>query len=317
MKVRIGTRGSRLALAQSRMVAAMLARHGHESELVVIKTAGDQDRDRPFAEVGAPGVFVREIETALVEERVDLAVHSYKDLPSKSPDRLVVAAVPERVDVADRILVRAAAAVPGRTPLPLVEGASVGSASARRRALLAYLRPDVRVELLRGNLPTRVRRVVAGDFDATLLAAAGLTRLDREAERDPGQKLDREGIHEARLDPAVFIPAPSQGAVAVQVRRDDPGALAAAREIDDTAAHRAVGAERALLVRVEGGCQVPFGAWCHALPGGGLVLKSFLERNGKMVFAEGEGSDPDELAAQVWAVLESGVGGGEKGAPRH
>ncbi len=308
MRIRIGTRGSRLALTQTRMVAAMLARHGHESEIVIIKTAGDSDHIRPFAQVGEPGVFVREIETALCEERVDLAVHSYKDVPSKSPERLVIAAVPERVDTADRLLVRAESAVPGLLPLPLRPNAKIGTASARRLSLLKHLRPDVTTELLRGNLPTRVRRVVAGDFDATLLASAGLTRLDREAEKDPEQRLDRTGIHEVRLDPEVFIPAPSQGAVAVQVRRDDAGALAAAAQIDDVPAHRAVRAERALLVRVEGGCQVPFGAWCQALPDGRLRMTAFLERGGTMFFGEATATDPEEVAATIWDGFERGGG---------
>ncbi len=307
MRLRIGTRGSRLALAQARMVARMLADHGCESELVVIKTAGDLDRGRAFAAVGAPGVFVREIETALLENRVDVAVHSFKDLPSQSPAPLMVAAVPERVDPADRLLARAAAAAPEWRPLPLRRGVLVGSASARRRALLYHLRPDLRVELLRGNLPTRVRRVAAGDFDATLLAAAGLIRLDRE--EDANDDLDRSGLFEVRLDPEQFIPAPSQGAVAVQVRRDDLAARDVASKLDDVAAHRAVRAERVLLARVQGGCDQPFGAWCRESADGRLRMTSFLERGGGLVFAEDEADDPEDLAGRVWDELQSGPGG--------
>lgn len=309
MKLRIGTRGSRLALAQARMVARMLERQGGESELVVIKTAGDLDRGRTFAQVGAPGVFVREIETALLENRVDIAVHSFKDLPSRSPDALVVAAVPERVDPADRLLARRAAAAPGREPLPLQDGVRVGSASARRRALLAHLRPDLRLELLRGNLPTRVSRIVAGDYDATLLAAAGLIRLDREAGSNPEDALDRSGLFEVRLEPEQFIPAPSQGAVAVQVRRDDVATRDIAGKLDDAAAHRAVRAERSLLARVQGGCDVPFGAWCRVVSDGRLRLTSFLERRGDLLFADDEADDPEELAGRVWDHFRSGPGG--------
>lgn len=302
MHVRIGTRGSRLALHQSRMVAAMLARGGNTSELTIIKTAGDRDRDSAFVNVGEPGIFVREIETALLEERVDLAVHSYKDLPSKSPERLVVAAVPERVDAADRILVRLESVDEAKGLVPVREGAVIGTASARRVALLRHFRPDVRTVLLRGNLPTRVRRVVAGDFDATLLAAAGLTRLDRE---EGGEPLDRTGIHETRLDPEQFVPAPSQGAVAVQVRRDDDAARGAAVALYDVAAHRAVRAERILLARVEGGCQVPFGGHARALPDGRLVMDAFLERRSRVHFVHGEADDPEALAALLWDELRA------------
>ena len=303
MTLKIGTRGSRLALAQARMVARMLAERGRASEIVVIKTAGDRDRDRAFAQVGAPGVFVREIEQALLDGAVDLAVHSYKDLPSKSPDALAVVAVPERADAADRLLVRAAASDPSLDPLPLAKGARVGSASARRRALLARLRPDVTVELLRGNLPTRVRRVAEGYFDATLLAAAGLDRLDRAAADAPEERLDRSALVETRLDPELFVPAPSQGAVAVQARVADAATVEAAAAIDDPAAHRAVRAERALLAAVEGGCQVPFGAHCRALDGGRLTMTAFLERDGCWRDAAGEADDPEELAALLWDVL--------------
>jgi hydroxymethylbilane synthase len=304
VKVRIGTRGSRLALHQARMVSRMLNEHGHETELTIIKTAGDRDRDSAFINVGEPGIFVREIETALLEERVDLAVHSYKDVPSKGPERLVIAAVPERVDTADRILVRMESAEQTRLPLPVRTGAVIGSASARRRSLLKYLRPDVSTALLRGNLPTRVRRVVEGAFDATLLASAGLTRLDRDTE---GQKLDRTGVFEMRLDPEVFVPAPSQGAVAVQVRRDDDATRGAAIALDDVPAHRAVRAERALLALVEGGCQVPFGAFCRALEDGRLLMDAFLERNGRYAFVRGEGADPEALAGALWHELQSQV----------
>lgn len=313
MKIRIGTRGSRLALNQASMVAAMLEQHGAAPEIVVIKTQGDRDRDRPFAEVGAPGVFVREIETALVEGAVDVGVHSFKDVPSKSEPGLFIAAVPERVDPADRLLVREEAHEPENGFLPLIEDAVIGSASARRRALLLHERPDLRIELLRGNLPTRVRRVRDGDFDATLLAAAGLTRLDRESDaaNAPETRLDRTGVVELRLDPERFVPAPSQGAVAVQCRRDAHDVAELVAEIDDVSAHRAVAAERALLTLVEGGCQVPFGAWCRAIEGGRLRMVAFLARRGRTVFDSAEADDPEELARQLHARLLARVAGTE------
>ena len=179
MKLRIGTRGSALALAQSGEVAARLRAHGHEAELVVVSTTGDRVTDRAFADVGAFGVFVRELEVALLDGTIDAAVHSYKDVPSRMPLGLVIAAVPERIDAADLLLVRRDALRPERGALPVTLGARVGPSATRRRALLLDERPDLVPGLLRGNVPTRVRMLTDGKFDAIVLAAAGLARLAR------------------------------------------------------------------------------------------------------------------------------------------
>ena len=157
MMLRIGTRGSALARAQATDVARRLEAHGHSTETIIISTEGDRVTDRGFTEVGAFGIFVREIEAALLDGRVDVAVHSYKDLPSRSPDGLVIAAVPERVDVADVLLTRPIATAAERGMLPLRDGAQVGTSAARRQALLRSLRPDLEIGMLRGNVPTRVR----------------------------------------------------------------------------------------------------------------------------------------------------------------
>ncbi|RMF73981.1 MAG: hydroxymethylbilane synthase [Acidobacteria bacterium] len=303
MKLRLGTRGSRLAMIQARWVARRLERDGHEPEIVVIRTSGDRVQDRAFAQVGTQGVFSAEIENALVERRIDVAVHSYKDLPSKSPDGLVVAAVPERVDPADRLLARPDALDEGGA---LRRGARLGTASARRTALWRALRPDVEIGLLRGNLPTRVARALDGTFDAVVLAAAGLDRIDRAAQDDPELALDRSGLVERRLDPEVFVPAPSQGALALQVRADDAGVREAIEAIDDREAHRAVRAERELLARVEGGCQVPFGAWCVAATDGTFTLRAVLERGGRLRRARADGDDPLALVDAVWRELTAG-----------
>lgn len=303
MKLRLGTRGSRLAMIQARWVARRLERDGHEAEIVVIRTSGDRVQDRAFAQVGSQGVFSAEIERALVEGRIDVAVHSYKDLPSRSPGGLIVAAVPERVDPADRLLARPEAIDDGGA---LRRGARLGTASARRTALWRELRPDVEIDLLRGNLPTRVDRVRDGTFDAIVLAAAGLERIDRAAREDPALTLDRGDLIERRLDPEVFVPAPSQGALALQVREDDAPVRRAVESIDDPAAHGAVRAERELLARVEGGCQVPFGAWCTAGAGGGFVLRAVLERDGRLRRAEAAGRGPLALVEPVWEALVSG-----------
>jgi len=303
MKIRIGTRGSRLARVQTDDVARALGEAGHEVEIIDIKTSGDRHQDVAFDRVGAPGVFVKEIELALQENRVDLAVHSFKDLPGKNPDDLLLAAVPERVDPADRLLARPDAVDESAGLIPVKRGARIGTASARREALLRHLRPDLEVTLLRGNLPTRVRRLQEQNYDAILLAAAGLLRLDRAAEAGRVEPIARDGIVETRLDPEIFVPAPSQGAVVVQIRRDDAAVREVAEALDDPDAHRAVRAERRLLAHVEGGCQVPFGAWCRIGVDGALRLTGILERDGTLHRAEADGADPESLADAVWSEL--------------
>ena len=304
MKLRIGTRGSALALAQATDVAARLAALGHGPQIEVISTTGDRVTDRAFTDVGAFGIFVREIETALLERRVDLAVHSYKDLPSTGPAELVIGAVPEREDAADLLLVRHDAYV-ATSPLPLREDASVGTSAARRRALLLHHRPDLRMELLRGNVPTRLRALVEGKFDAIVLAAAGITRLRRSGASLPD--LERAGIVTYRLDPNDFVPAPSQGAIAVQVRTDTPGVAAAVHAIDDRASARALRAERGALARAEAGCSLPFGAWCQEGTDGTLSLVAALaDAAGVVRYARVSGANPEQLADEAWAQLAVG-----------
>ncbi len=264
-KLRLGTRGSELARTQSGTVAAALERLGFDVELTIIKTSGDQNTTSTFASIGPQGVFVREIEQALVERRVELAVHSFKDLPTRSPPELTIAAVPQRVDPADLLLVRrdAFAGTADDDWLPLKPGARVGTASARRRAWLMHFRPDLAVEPLRGNVPTRVRRLEEGRFDAIVLAAAGVERL--QAEQRLGSSLADVAV--VRLDPARFVSAPAQGALALQCRRDDARVLAALAKIDHVPSRAAVAAERDALARAEGGCDVAFGAYCFAASG--------------------------------------------------
>jgi len=309
MKIRVGTRGSRLARVQSRDVARMLEQRGHEVELVLIKTLGDQQQTMPFEQVGPAGVFVVEIERALLENRIDLAVHSYKDLPSIKPEGLIVAAVPERLDPADVLLVREESSDASKA-LPVKTGGVVGTASKRRESWLAALRPDLTTRLLRGNLPTRVAKLVEREFDAILLAGAGLKRLARGAERQGEEPLPLAGIRVERLDPEQFVPAPSQGALAVQVRQADEKLLEIAGQLDDAASHRAVSAERALLELVEGGCSLPFGAWCQAdeeSPTGALRMVAMLGVDGVaggVVKVDGRHEDPLELAAALYEQLK-------------
>ncbi len=298
MILRVGTRGSALALSQAHEAASRLHALGADIELVVISTAGDRDADRPFAEIGPFGVFAREIESALLNHTIDVAVHSYKDLPSRGPEGLVVAAVPERADAADVLLVRRDRLTAPINGVPLAPGAVVGTSAVRRRVLLHEMRPDLATELLRGNVPTRVQAVADGTFDAIVLAAAGLARLARE-EGDRKLTLPPD-VDVVRLDPLRFVPAPSQGAIALQVRAGDPAEEIVAR-VDDASCRRTVATERAALFLAEGGCTLPFGAWCTATADGRLSLVAALgTRDGVVVRSAAEGTDPWAVAAEAW-----------------
>jgi len=301
--IRIGTRGSRLALVQARSVARRLEALGHRAELVIVRTEGDRDRGRPFVELGAFGLFVREIERALLDGRCDLAVHSLKDLPTRLPEGLALLAVPERRDPADVLVMRTSARDTAAPGVPLREGARIGTASARRRAFLGAERPDLSFDLLRGNLPTRLARVAAGDFDATVLAAAGIERL-----REAGEDLPLEELVLHRLDPARFVPAPGQGAIGVEGRADDPAIAALAKALDDPDLHREVLAERLLLARVEGGCQVPLGAWARTEDGVLVLVAALGREDGSVARAVASGAHPGEVAAAAFAGLSGGGG---------
>lgn len=304
MALRLGTRGSALARAQATDVARRLEATGHIVTTEIITTIGDQVTDRSFAEVGTYGVFVREIESALMDGRIDLAVHSYKDLPSQGPESLVVAAVPERLDPADVLIARRDALESGRV-IPVRAGARIGTASARRRALIHELGPDVTVEMLRGNVPTRLRALVSGQFDAIILAAAGLARLERAGEATDA--LSNPELVRARLDPHTFVPAPAQGAIAVQVRRDDGPTRAAVAAIDDPSTGAAIAAERAVMARAGAGCTVPLGAWCDVAANGQLTLTAILgSDDGLMNRATVSGTDPERLADAIWHRLGQG-----------
>jgi hydroxymethylbilane synthase len=235
----IASRGSQLALWQARWVQARLTEMGLESRIEIIKTTGDKITDVPLAKVGTKGLFTKEIEEALLDGRADLAVHSLKDLPTELPAGLVLAGVPPREDPRDAIL--------GRRLNELQAGSKVGTSSLRREAQLHHQCPDIKVESLRGNLDTRVRKLQEGRYDAIVLAAAGLNRLGWE-----------NHIAEI-LVPEVMCPAIGQGALALESREAGTGQEACAK-FDDAATRAAVTAERAVLATLGGGCQVPIGA---------------------------------------------------------
>lgn len=258
MRLRLGTRGSALALRQSGLIAAELERHGHTVALVPIRTTGDVLTGSLMAE-GGKGLFVKEIEEALLAGTVDVAVHSLKDMPAVLPAGLALVATPPREDPRDVLV---AAAVPVGLHA-LAPGARVGTSSLRRRAQVLARRPDVVPVALRGNVDTRLRKLAAGDLDAILLAAAGLRRLGLTP---PGMM---------PLDPETFVPAVGQGALALEARIDDAAACAALRALDDPASAAAVAAERAFLVAIGGDCQTPLAA--HAVvTGSSLLLRALV-----------------------------------------
>ncbi len=246
---KLGTRGSKLAIWQAEWVKRALAGAGVAAELVIIKTRGDAEVDRPLHELEGKGFFTKEIEDALRDGRIDVAVHSLKDLPTSLPAGLVLAAVPQRADPAEALVTRET----GVTSIAeLAAGARLGTSSLRRVAQVRYLRVDLDIVPLRGNVPTRVQKVKERreGLDAALLAAAGLERLDLQ------------GHIAARLDPLDVMPAPGQGALGLEVRADDRKARDTLASLEDPASARQVAAERSLLAALEGGCQAPVAAYC-------------------------------------------------------
>jgi hydroxymethylbilane synthase len=245
----IGSRGSQLALWQATWIGARLAERGHETRIEIIKTTGDKITDVPLAKVGTKGLFTKEIEEALLDGRIDLAVHSLKDLPTEVPAGLTIAAIPEREDARDALV--------GARLADLPAAAKVGTSSLRRAAQLRLVRRDLAIESVRGNLDTRVRKLDEGQYAAIVLAAAGLTRLGwahRIAEI---------------LSPEVMCPAVGQGALAVETRATgDARDICAA--LNHAATRAAVTAERAVLASLGGGCQVPIGAYAEVF---GEILK--------------------------------------------
>jgi hydroxymethylbilane synthase len=281
--IRIGTRGSRLARWQAEWVADRLrgSHPGLAVELIEIKTQGDRDRNTPLAAMatGGTGLFTKEIQRAVVDGSVAVAVHSLKDLPTQGPAGLVLAAVPPREDVADALI-----APTHRTLDALPPGARVGTSSPRRRAQLLYRRPDLDVMTLRGNVETRLNQALDGRLDAVVLAWAGLHRLG----------LDRHVTD--RLAPPEFLPAVGQGALGIECRHDDADVLALLGALDDPATHRAVRAERAALAELEGGCIIPMAAWARDVGGeigGQDTSESQPELSGPALAIDAIVLDPD------------------------
>lgn len=289
-----GTRGSALALRQTGLVvAALRAAHPRlEVQVVELRTEGDRDRGTPLSVLGGKGIFVKELELALLERRLDVAVHSLKDVPSTLPDGLILAAIAKRGDVRDALVSR-----DGRTLAELPSGARIGTGSRRRRAELLRLRPDVEPVEVRGNVETRIRRVREGALDAVVLAAAGLERLGRLDEASQVFSVDE------------LLPAIGQGALAVETRAGDTETLRLLAALDDAETHRCVRAERAFLRRLGGGCTTPAAAYCVQV-GDELLLRGLVAgedaSSGNTVLREalqGPASEPETLGERLAAAL--------------
>jgi hydroxymethylbilane synthase len=287
--MRIATRGSALARWQANRVIELL---GEPAELVIVSTRGDERRDVEIHQLGGTGVFVKEVEQAVLDGRADIAVHSAKDLPSTTEAGLALASIPERGDPRDALV--------GHSLAGLATGALVATGSVRRRAQLASLRPDLRFTGLRGNIDTRIARVDALEHpvDAVVVAAAALDRLGRSAEAAE------------LLDPSVMLPQVAQGALAVECRADDAETIAILQSINDHDAHECVVAERAFLAELGGGCDLPVGALAR-LVDGELVLEVLLATlDGRIVVrAQARGTDPLATGQAAAAALLDGAGG--------
>ena len=299
MNLRIGSRGSQLALWQANHIAALLRGQGHTVEIEIIKTTGDRLQEVTFAQVGSKGMFTKEIEEALADGRVDLAVHSLKDLPTELPAPFALAATPPRVDPRD-VFVSVKHAHLADVP----QGVRVGTSSQRRRAQLKALRPDLEAVEFRGNVDTRLRKLAEGQVEAILLAAAGLDRLGKT-----------DWVRQ-RLDPKDFCPAAGQGALGIETRKEDAATIEAVGFLDHRDTRFAVTAERAALAALGGGCQVPIGIHCRpcmesesgsegawdeifgvvASPATGEVVRVSTR-------APREGADPAALGRRVAAML--------------
>jgi hydroxymethylbilane synthase len=285
--LRIGSRGSQLALWQANHVSGLLQQRGHTVSIEVIKTTGDKITHVALAKVGTKGMFTKEIEEALLEDRVDLAVHSLKDLPTELSPEFLIAAVPQREDARDAFL--------STRYFQLHEvpkNARVGTSSLRRQAQLHSLRSDLEIISLRGNVDTRLRKLRSGEFDAIILASAGVTRLGLTEEVRQYFK------------PTEMCPAAGQGALAIETRAKDAQTIDAVRFLDHSQTRAAVACERATLNQLGGGCQVPIGAYADATQRGLLLRAVVASPDGSSIIREEkEGSDPQKLGMEVGHAL--------------
>ena len=279
--LRIGTRGSALALWQARTMArALLDATSVEPEIVIIKTSGDKFQQTSFSQIGAKGVFIKELEDALLEGRIDLAVHSMKDVPTEMPESLTIAAIGKREDARDALL-----SSPGATLESLPQNARVGTSSLRRQSQLLFARHDLRMLELRGNVDTRIEKLRRGDYDAIVLAKAGLDRLGLS-----------ENISQV-LSHEVSLPAAGQGAIGIETRKEDTETLRVVARLEDAETRSAVTAERSSLAGLGGGCHVPIGAWGRVENGRLFLDVAVLSPDGTQRMWQKDSGLPEESEA--------------------
>lgn len=284
--MRIGARGSDLAQWQANWVAQRLNDAGIKTQQVIVKTHGDRVQDRPLHQLGVQGAFTKELEDALLRDEIDLAVHSFKDMALVQPPELKVIAVSEREDPADLLVIRKSSVDHAAPNVPVPEGAVVGTSAVRRGSQLQAMRSDIKLNDLRGNVDTRLRKLSDGMYDAIFLASAGAKRL--------GLTLDE--FHVVRLDPAEFIPSPAQGALAVEMRSDDADVDTVRAAVNDEEVSIAISAERALLKAFGGGCSLPLGGYCTQ-ENGNWRLRAFWGGDGGPIWTEEAGPNPEVLAS--------------------
>lgn len=248
--IRIGTRGSDLALWQAHFVKAQLEALDCEVVIQIIVTQGDRIQDLSFDKLEGKGFFTKEIEAALLNHEIDLAVHSHKDLETTQPEGLCIGAVSYREDPSELLLMRKAAQDPNQL-WGLQLGATIGTSSARRKSIIKALRPDLQIEELRGNVPTRIDKLRNGQYDAILLANAGVSRL----------QLDTTDLQTVVLDPTIFIPAPAQGVLGLQIRQNDSVTQAIVGQLNHSEVAAQIALERGVLQQLQGGCQLPLGVY--------------------------------------------------------
>ena len=288
-RLRLGTRGSALSLAQAAEAEAALAAAGFEAERVIIRTEGDRDQRSPLSEIGGRGVFARALEEALLAGEIDVAAHSAKDVPPAMLEGTALAAVLRRADVRDALIAR-----DGSTLASLPPNATIGTGSARRAAQLRAARPDLRIAPIRGNVDTRLRKLAEGEVDALVLAAAGLARLGRLGEAAELLPID------------LMMPAPGQAALLLQTRSADAAPL---RPCSDPATEQAVRAERAMLRELGAGCSLPIGALAHVRAGTITLAARLLDERGEQrVDVQRSGEDEEAIGREVGGALLARVG---------
>ena len=289
--IRIGTRGSDLALWQANHVKQQLEDLGTSVSIQIISTQGDRIQDLSFDKLEGKGFFTKEIEQALLNNEIDLAIHSHKDLETNPPEGLEIVAVSKREDPAELLLIHPNAMAEEKE-WRLKENASIGTSSARRKSQVLAHRPDLIIKELRGNVPTRIAKLRAGEYDAILLAKAGVSRL----------KLDLSDLIVVRLDPKIMVPAPAQGVLGLQIRSNDERSKVLVSPLNDVAAHALIAIERKVLNLMEGGCQLPLGVYndgefihvTHAHNAGEAAVYFQFEANGNV-----------EIAAHIASVLKA------------